>query len=172
MQRWFVSSLSEIVIVVLDKVRQKNEMFYSLLEHVILHVHSIFAIAHLPPEVILQDQAKIRTLNFQGHSKYYIHNIFKTLAYSSNLTQNGSCIRNLPSLTLKTPPPFSMNFSLYPQPLLKLLEKNYTLNPRHQISSAPDKSHPQSYEIPPYADHSFFHYMRISITHAPKVYVV
>ena len=69
-------------------------------------------------------------------------------------------------------PPFSMNFSLYPQPLLKLLEKNYTLNPRHQISSAPDKSHPQSYEIPPYADHSFFHYMRISITHAPQVYVV
>ena len=105
MQRWFVSSLSEIVIVVLEKVRQKNEMFYSSLEHVILHVHSIFAIAHLPPEVILQDQAKIRTLNFQGHSKYYIHNIFKTLAYvSSNLTQNGSCIRNLPSLTLKTPP--------------------------------------------------------------------
>ena len=114
MQRWFVSSLSEIVIVVLEKVRQKNEMFYSSLEHVILHVHSIFAIAHLPPEVILQDQAKICTLNFQGHSKYYIHYIFKTLAYSSNLTQNGSCIRNLPSLTLKTPPPFLYELFIVP----------------------------------------------------------
>ena len=108
------------------------------------------------------------------------HNMFKTLAYSSNITQNGSCIRTLPSLTLKTLPhhPPHPPFSIYelsvfsPKLFWNFWKKHYTLNPLHQISSAPDKSHPQSYEIPPYADHSFFHYMRISITHAPQVYVV
>lgn len=181
MQRWFVSSLSEIVIQWFwrksDKrmkcfIHHLNMWYYMYIQFLQLHI------CHLRSYYKIKQ--RYTYIEFSRTFQILHHNMFKTLAYSSNITQNGSCIRTLPSLTLKTLPhhPPHPPFSIYelsvfsPKLFWNFWKKHYTLNPLHQISSAPDKSHPQSYEIPPYADHSFFHYMRISITHAHQVYVV
>lgn len=134
MQRWFVSSLSEIVIQWFwrksDKrmkcfIHHLNMWYYMYIQFLQLHI------CHLRSYYKIKQ--RYTYIEFSRTFQILHHNMFKTLAYSSNITQNGSCIRNLPSLTLKTfptthptPRSLSMNFPFFPPNSSETFGKNTT----------------------------------------------